>query len=110
MTVYTDAQAEADLKRWFELSAQIEQLESEKATIKGRLAALDTGKHAFQAGTVSVSQPLRFSPALAEQLLPADVLATISETKPSASLARKVLGTAMIERLSEPGATVVRVS
>lgn len=109
-TTYTPAAIEADLKRWHELAAVAEQIASEQAGIKARLATLDAGRHPFQAGTVSVSVPRRFSATKAKEALPPDIFSSICVLKPSATQARKILGTALIEQLSEPGEPVVRIS
>lgn len=109
-TTYTPAQVEADLRRWHELAAVADQIASEQADIKARLATLEEGKHPFQAGTVSVSVPHRFSATKAEEALPPDIYASICVLKPSATQARKILGTALIDQLSEPGDPVVRIS
>lgn len=109
-TTYTPAQVEADLRRWHELAAVADQIASEQADIKARLATLEAGKHPFQAGTVSVSIPHRFSATKAKETLPDDIYASICVLKPSATQARKILGTALIDQLSEPGDPVVRIS
>lgn len=108
---YGPAQVEQDLRRWRELADAADCIASEQEGIKARLRTIGTGKHHYATGTVTVSPQRRFNAKLAEQLLPAETFQQICETRPSATLARKILAPTLVDAcMAEQGDPAVRIS
>lgn len=113
-TVELDADTAGVVAQIHRLNAQAEEIDGEiralKAVLRQRLAA-------GQAGTVNGEKVVtltpnrRFDPALAAQVVPSDLLPSISTTSIDSKLAKAVLPPALYEAaMREVGEPVVRLA
>lgn len=88
-------------KRYLELAARAEEIDTEMAVIKDRLRKFGEGRHIAGDGYVQVSPQKRFDPELAATVLRGinpDLVATCSVSKVDSGLVKKVVGENVYEQ------------